>query len=207
MTPLQYRILEIAYPRKLSHLGSCLGMVGILDEIYSYRDEDEPVVLSCGHTGLALYTVLEKHLGKNAEELFDRHGVHPNKNLEDGIYCTTGHLGHGLGLAIGRALSNRKRRVWCAISDGECAAGPIYEGLALAGRLKLTNLKVYCHSNGYTACQESDPTAETALSFLFPVIFRGRRPDDLGFPFLKGLDAHYCAQTDEDWAWVQTHKP
>lgn len=207
MTPLQYRILEIAHSHRLSHLGSCLGMVGILDEIYSYRDEDEPVVLSCGHAGLALYVVLEKHLGKNAEDLFNRHGVHPNKNLEDGLYCSTGHLGQGISIAVGRALADRGRRVWCAISDGESAEGAVYESLALAGRLNLTNLKVYCHSNGWAAYRRSDPRAETALSWLFPIQFRGRPPEELGFPFLSGLDAHYYTMTEQDWKWVQEHKP
>src|ERR1700750_489699 len=125
LSALQYRILELSYKHKLSHIGSCLGCVDVLDMIYNRRKDNEPVILSCGHAGLALYVVLEKHLGKDAEQLFLKHGVHPNKDLGDGIYCSTGSLGMGLSIAAGRALADRNKPVWCVISDGEMAEGVV----------------------------------------------------------------------------------
>lgn len=199
MNPLHRRILDISYRHKLSHLGSCLGAVDIIDEIYAERQPDEPFLLSCGHAGLALYVVLEKYLGKDAEDLFKRHGVHPTKNLNDGIYCSTGSLGQGISIAVGRALANRDRKVWCLISDGECAEGVVYESLNFALRHKLDNLKVYCHSNGYAAYRETYGINLPWMSL------RGKSPEDLGYPFLKGQDAHYYAMKSEDWAWVEAN--
>ena len=78
MNKLRKRILELAYKNKLSHIGSALSCVEILDEIYSKRKPTDPVVLSCGHAGLALYCVLEKYEGQNAQELIEFCGVHPS---------------------------------------------------------------------------------------------------------------------------------
>src|SRR5689334_7883129 len=119
MNPLQNRIKTISRKLNLSHLGSNLTAVGIIDRIYQKRKPHEPFVLSCGHAGLALYVVLEKYLGKNAEELYLKHGTHPNRDIENGIYCSTGSLGWGLTIAAGMAFADRERNVWCLISDGE----------------------------------------------------------------------------------------
>ena len=59
---LKKRILEISYKKKLSHLGSCLTAVDIIDEIFKIKKPDEKFVLSSGHAALALYVVLEKYL-------------------------------------------------------------------------------------------------------------------------------------------------
>ena len=82
---LKNRILEIAYKHKLSHLGSYLSAVGIIDEIYSNKNSEDIFILSSGHAALALYAVLEKYEGQNAEELFIKHGGHPHRNEKDGI--------------------------------------------------------------------------------------------------------------------------
>ncbi len=208
LTPLQYRILELSYKHKLSHIGSCLGVIDKLDEIYIRRREDEPVILSCGHAGLALYVVLEKHLGKNAERLFLKHGVHPNKNLEDGIYCSTGSLGMGLSIAVGRALANRNKRVWCMISDGEMAEGVVYEALNFVYQERLLNLQILCHVNGYGAYREIDLIeSRHVLEVLAPdaYIF-GRHMLHLDIPFLSGQDAHYYVMNENDWKWVEANK-
>ena len=51
---LEKRILDISYKNNLSHLSSSLGSVNIIDEIYSIKKNDEPFILSNGHSGLAL---------------------------------------------------------------------------------------------------------------------------------------------------------
>jgi len=208
MNPLHYRILEISRKHNLSHLGSNLGAVDIIDEIYAQRGADEPFILSVGHAGLALYVVLEKYLGKNPEELLERHGIHPNKSAADGLYCSTGSLGLGLPIAVGRALANRDRNVWCLISDGECAEGTIYEAFNLIRRFGLSNLKVYIHHNGLAAYHETTwLTDELLLAMLPSLVVCRKSVESLGIPFLKGIDAHYHAMTDQDWEWVQQNKP
>jgi transketolase len=185
-----------------------LGAAPILDEMYSKRRPDEPVILSCGHAGLALYCVLEKYYGHiDAEDLLMRHGVHPTKNAEDGIWCSTGSLGQGITVATGRALVDRGRDVWCLISDGECAEGSVYEALRLAGEKRLTNLRVYCHWNGYGAYRQIEGGALDTMRLLCRWMeVRGIRPEGLGIPFLKAQDAHYTQMSEEDWKWVQSQE-
>ena len=57
---LKKRILDIAFKNKLSHLGSYLSAVDIVDEIYNKKDKNDIFILSSGHAALALYVVLEK---------------------------------------------------------------------------------------------------------------------------------------------------
>ena len=71
--------------------------------------------------------MLEKYQGVNAEELFLKHGGHPHRDEENGIYCSTGSLGLGITVAVGRALANKNRTVYCLISDGEAAEGSVWE--------------------------------------------------------------------------------
>ena len=86
LNDLQKRILDISYKHKLSHLSSNLTAVGIIDEIYCLRKDNDPFILSSGHAGLALYVVLEKYYGLDAEKLFKKHGVHPNRDIKDKLY-------------------------------------------------------------------------------------------------------------------------
>jgi transketolase N-terminal domain/subunit len=71
---LKKRILEIAFKNKLSHLGSYLSSLEIIEEIYKNKKSEDIFILSSGHAALALYVVLEAYEGKNAEELFKKHG-------------------------------------------------------------------------------------------------------------------------------------
>lgn len=206
LTKLQYRILSLSYKHKLSHLGSCLGCVGILDDIYSKRKADDPVILSCGHAGLGLYVVLEKYLRKDAEDLLLRHGVHPSKNATDGIWCSTGSLGQGLSVAVGRALADRNREVWCVISDGEMAEGVIWESLNFIREHLLDNLHVIVHWNGFGAYRKTPWIGRVHKELYDTLDVRGSDPLYLDIPFLNGLDAHYYTMTEADWKWVQSQE-
>jgi transketolase len=113
MNDVEQRIIDISYREKIGHLSSNLNAVNIIEEIYKNRQPDEPFILSSGHAALAWYVVLEKYLGKDAEHLFHKHGVHPHRNIEDGLLCSSGSLGMGLTVACGYALADRSRRVHC----------------------------------------------------------------------------------------------
>ncbi len=206
LNPLHRRILELSYRHSLSHIGSCLGCVDILDGIYAGRKADEPVILSMGHGGLGLYVVLEKWLGKNADDLLARHGVHPTKNVEDGIYCSVGSLGQGLSVAVGRALSDRNRLVHCVISDGEAAEGVVYESLNFARQQRLTNLQIHLSLNGFGAYRSINrPYQNRVLRVLWTWLNTHLTfPDHI--PFLVGQAAHYYTMTEADWEWVQAQE-
>jgi len=195
---MEDRILELSKKYNLSHLGSCLTSVKIIDYIYSIKEKDDIFILSNGHAGLALYVILEKYLDLNAEELFLKYGVHPVRDIENGIYCTTGSLGLGLSIAIGEALSNKDRKVYVLISDGECAEGIVWESLAFIKKNKIDNIEVFVNANGYGAYCEIEVIKlfRRLHSFLPEIIFVQTDYND--YNFLNGMDAHYYKLKEDE---------
>lgn len=199
MNKLHKRILEISYKYKLSHIGSCLVTVDTLDHIYSIRKSEDPVILSNGHAGLALYVVLEKYFGYDAEMLWKKHGVHPNRDEKHGIWASTGSLGHGIGMAIGYALSDRKRTVYVTISDGEASEGSVWEALAVARKYQCENIRLALIANGYSAYDRVDvDDLDIRINDFYPTLLVKKNLFD--YPdFLQGLQGHYHVLTDKEY--------
>jgi transketolase len=199
MKELRKRLVEIAYKNKLGHLGSYFSSLEIIDEIYSKMDKDDVFILSSGHAALALYVCLEKYKGVNADMLFEKHGGHPHRDEENFIYCSTGSLGLGITVALGRAVANPNRKVHVLISDGECAEGSIWESLKTIVEQNITNIEVYVNVNGYAAYMEVDSVyLEQRLKAFLPSI-NIRYTSVEQFPFLKGLNAHYHIMNEENY--------
>ena len=199
MVGLKKRILDIAYKNKLSHIGSYLSSVDIIDEIYANKHKDDIFILSSGHAALALYVVLEKYEGRDAEELFKKYGGHPHRAEEDGIYCSTGSLGTGITIAVGRALANPKRKVQVLISDGECAEGSIWESLRFIQEHPINNIEVHVNINGYAAYDKVDTEYLTNRLKAFLPNINLHYTSVNQTPFLKGINAHYHIMSDEDY--------
>ena len=199
MVDLKKRILEIAYKHKLGHLGSYLSAAGIVDEIYENKDPDDIFILSSGHAALALYAALEKYEGKNAEELFLKHGGHPHRDEENGIYCSTGSLGLGITVDVGRALANKNRKVHVLISDGESAEGSVWEALRFIKESNLSNIEVYVNVNGYAAYDKVDVKYLVDRLKVFLPTINIRYTSVNQYPFLRGLNAHYHIMSEQDY--------
>lgn len=220
---LRRRILEISYQSTYSHLGSCLSSLDLIDAIYKYKDNDEIFILSNGHAGVALYVVLESH-GLLTDKIIKSLTIHPHRNPKIGITVSTGSLGHGLPIALGMAVADKSKNVYCMISDGECSEGSIWESLHLAKLLKLDNLKIIVNANGwgaYNPISLSDLAKrikafgghmikvdghksnliikglKTRVKKSPLVIFAKTTVEQ--FPFLKGQDAHYYVMKEEDY--------
>lgn len=207
---LEKRVFEISYKHKLSHVGSCITAVNIIDRIYQIKKEEDIFILSSGHAGLALYVVLEKCYGFDAEQLYLKHGVHPNKDLKDKIYCSTGSLGQGITIAIGRALANPCRCVYVLCSDGETYEGSFWESLRFIEENNVRNIFILINVNNYSAYRKlNGRQLEESLMFfggplgtlnynldLFKTYFHE-------FDFLHGIDAHYHILTDEEWEKIK----
>lgn len=193
------RLIDITFQEKLSHLSSCLSSLPIILEIYEKKKDDEVFILSNGHAGLALYCVLEEKYGINPIELLHKHGIHPGKDLENKMYCSTGSLGSGLPIAVGHALATPDKNVWCLVSDGECAEGSIWEALAFIHKYKLNNIKVYANINGMSAYEylDSDNLEQRLKSFLPEINIVKSKPTE--FKFATGLLTHYYVLKQEDY--------
>jgi transketolase len=109
------------------------------------------LLLSKGHGPASFYAVLAAKGFLPVEDLagfggFDsRLGHHPDAALLPGVEIASGSLGHGLPIAVGRALALRAAgrtapRVICVLGDGELAEGSNHEAIVLAGRLRLDRL-------------------------------------------------------------------
>jgi transketolase len=217
------RILEISYQENMSHLGSCLSSVDLIDGIYKIKGKDEKFILSNGHAGIALYVILEKNgFIKNSEIL--KLNVHPDRNPKFGIDVSTGSLGQGLPIALGIAISDRNKNTYCIISDGECAEGSIWEALKIANDQKVNNLKIVVNANGWSAYDAVNLSSlidrfkgfgyrvleinghdmnaiKEALKLMDvekqTLIFARTSVDQI--PCLRGLDAHYCIMKENDY--------
>ena len=199
MVDLKKRLIEIAYKHKLGHLGSYLSALSIIDGIYQKMDKDDIFILSSGHASLALYVCLEKYRGQDAEALFLKHGGHPHWDEEAGIFCSTGSLGLGITIALGRAVANKNRKVWVLLSDGECAEGSVWEALKTIVEQDITNIEIHVNANGYAAYRNVDLVyLENRLKAFLPNI-QIHHTSVEHFPFLKGLNAHYHIMKENDY--------
>ena len=191
-------VVRVAHKNKIGHVGSCLTTVPIIEHIFKTKKPDDVVVLSSGHAGIALYAALEVYEGKDANELYLKHGVHPNRDVENGISVSTGSLGCGILLAVGHAVADRTRDVHVINSDGECAEGSVWEALAYIHKANLNNCKVHVNINGYSAYDSVNKwylwLRLKAFDWRTRVWFT-QNPD---FTFLKGLQAHYHVLSNED---------
>jgi transketolase len=185
------RILEISYKHKLSHISSCLTTYPILKNIYENKNKNDIVILSAGHAGLAQYVIIEEYSNFkiNAEDLLNKHGIHPVRDLDNEIYVSSGSLGSGILIAVGMALANKNINVYCILSDGECAEGTVWEALASCVNLNIKNLFIHVNINGYSAynCIDRQYLEKRLLSFCpFIIIHQTYNP-----PYLKDLSGHY----------------
>ena len=200
MNKLYRRLLDICYENKLHHLGSYFSCLHIIDDIYKNKKEDDIFILSNGHAVVALYVILEEYYGLNAQELLDKYGEHPKRNELDRIHCSTGSLGMGICVAVGRAIGNPNRHVHVMISDGESNEGSVWEALRYINDSGLKNITVHVNANGWAAY---DPVnimlLEQRMRAFCPGRLKFHRTTVNYFGLDDSLHAHYTNFTEEQY--------
>jgi transketolase len=195
---MERRLIELTYKHKLSHLGSCLTALPIIDHIYKTKRSHDIFILSSGHAGLALYVALENYEKRDAEELLTKYGVHPCMDPENGIWVSSGSLGSAITVAVGYALGDPLKDVYVLLSDGECAEGSVWESLAFAQRKSLVNLKVHVNVNGFSAYDSVDRwNLFWRIKNFYPdaTVWFTKNPKT---SFMDGLNAHYVRMSNDD---------
>lgn len=196
---LKKRIIDISYRHRLSHLGSCLTALPILKHIYETKLPDEKVVLSAGHSALALYVLLEHLYGYDAEKMLEQMGIHQERCIEKGIHVSGGSLGCGILIAVGMALADRQKDVHCLITDGEAAEGSVWEALAFAYKARLFNLKVHLNANGYSAYDVVDvDNLVKRIKAFYPTV-EIHHTNSNYLLFAVGLDSHYKVMDEQTY--------
>ncbi len=154
---IRLNILNLTYQAKSSHIGSCLSIVEILVSIYfKALKKSDRFLLSKGHAALALYCVLYEKKILNIKTL-KSYGLdntvlmnHVSHKV-NGVEFSTGSLGHGLPISVGKALkfksTNNKNKVYVLMSDGEMNEGTTWESLLFASHHNLDNLNIIIDYN------------------------------------------------------------
>lgn len=152
----------------VGHIGGALSIVDLLTVLYYDIAKVDPknpknpdrdrIVLSKGHAGPALYSVLADKGYFPLEEIktLNKPGTnlpsHCDMNKTVGIDMTAGSLGQGLSCAIGMALAakidKKDYKVFCILGDGESQEGQVWEALMYAGNMGLDNLVIFIDNNG-----------------------------------------------------------
>lgn len=159
MTGNEIRLLalEAVHRAGKGHIGGVLSCADILAAVYSVMRPEDKFLLSKGHAGVGLYAALALRGDIDTQELFSLNrggmlGEHPSRQIP-GVEINSGSLGHGLGIACGMALANKRRnsdaRIYVLMGDGECWEGSVWEAAMFAAHHYL-NITVIVDRNGYS---------------------------------------------------------
>lgn len=176
MTPRELRILANRIRRRdlravfeagAGHIGGEMSVIDLLTALYFSVLRVDPgapldpgrdrLVLSKGHTALALYIVLAEKgfIPKDEISTFlkphSRLNGHPNRVHVPGVETSTGPLGHGLPVAVGMAkaaqLSGGGWRTFVIVGDGEMQEGSNWEAIMAAAQFRLESLTLIIDHN------------------------------------------------------------
>lgn len=154
--------LKMCHDAKASHIGSCLSVADILAVLYNeILQKEDKLIISKGHTASAVYSVIKLCGGAITQEDLDNYskdGAYLGGHVtfdKCGVEFSTGSLGHGLPVACGMAIGNRKQRVFCIVGDGELNEGSCWEAIMFASAQELSNLVLVVDYNGLQSFSET----------------------------------------------------
>ncbi|MFD0205753.1 MULTISPECIES: transketolase [Saccharothrix] len=173
-------VLEMIHRAGSGHIGSSLSSVDIMTvlrfEHMKWRSaaDRDVFVLSKGHAAPAWYAALivagdlDPALTGTLRTLDSPLQGHPDRTRCEFADVSTGALGQGLSVAIGRAqartLKGEGGHVYCLVGDGECQEGQVWEAVMYAGARGVANVTLIVDSNG----RQSDNTVDNTLA-LWPL--------------------------------------
>jgi len=159
---LRFSFLKLILEGNKYHIGgslSCLDMMACLlygGEIQLEKKNRNLFILSKGHALGIFYAILidKKLLSKKRYDLLSRNnkigGQLDVKNIKY-IDWNTGSLGHSIGVAIGMAIANPKKKIYTIIGDAEIDEGSVWEGLFFISEQKIKNIHIIIDRNKLSA--------------------------------------------------------
>lgn len=214
-------ILESVHTAGAGHIGGPLSVTDILVSLYFNElriDPDDPanehrdrIILSKGHSSIALYTVMALRGYLPVEELstFDqidsRLQGHPDLTVLPGLDMSTGSLGQGLsagiGMALGARLKNSDFHTWVIMGDGEIQEGQVWEAAFVAARYKLNNLTAIIDANDLPQFGWPDPSGHTRTE---PYNDPAAKFRAFGWNVIES-DGHNHAELLKAWEGARSH--
>ena len=185
---LRRNIITMIYEAQSGQPGGSLSIADFITACYWHAMNVDPAnprwserdrfVLSKGHTCPAQYAALamKGFFDMSVLSTLRKEGSilqgHPDMKKCPGIDISTGSLGQGFACAVGMALAakldGKKYRVFCAIGDGECNEGEIWEAAGTAYKYKLDNVIAFVDWNNLQldgTCEEIMPPIDLAKKF------------------------------------------
>lgn len=177
---LRKDVLDIIYQSKYGFLGSCFSCIELIvastiGVATDYCCKPHELILSKGHAAPVLYALLlnegtiQAKINSYATLNSTLEG-HPNSILTPGIAISSGSLGIGLAIAVGRAIGRcyekNKRPIAVIVGDGELQEGIAWEAIHAAARNKLENLVVLVDANGYQSIGKTPQCIDLPKLFL-----------------------------------------
>lgn len=152
---LRQKTFQAFIDKKEAHLGGSFSMIEIIICLYQkILKKNDKFILSKAHASFPLCLILRE------KGLRPKLTTHLELDEKNGIFCTTGSLGHGFPIATGMALSRKVQKkngkVFVMISDGECQEGTTWETLLIGAKQKLNNLILIIDYNKIQALSRID---------------------------------------------------
>lgn len=157
---IRRRIIEMTTAIGEGHVTSCFSCLEILLALFEGGFIDlktEPgrrnkLVMSKGHGALALYCILDELGALKSHRLADwckptsPLGLHLSNIPETGHI--SGSLGQGIGMAVGMAMADQTKTVYCLAGDAELHEGSCWESLRVAASKNVCNFRLIVDMNG-----------------------------------------------------------
>lgn len=160
-------VLAMLQHRGYGHVGGSLSLVELMADLYTKQLKHDPanpkweerdrIVLSKGHAGPAMYSVLaERGFFPKAWLMTLNDGgtnlpSHTDRLKTPGVDATTGSLGQGTseaaGIAQALALKGSDAYTYLIVGDGELNEGQCWEAFQFIAAKKLSNCIVFIDSN------------------------------------------------------------
>ena len=161
---LRKRILELSLKVPALHVGGSFSSAELIQTIFEIKNnKKDKFILSKGHVGILLYSILEQK-GLIKKKDLDNYckkngflGVHPEIYI-NGVEASTGSLGHGLGIAAGMSLAKKYQNIFVLCSDGELMEGSVWESVLMISSFKLNNITLIIDNNDLQSATRATDT-------------------------------------------------
>lgn len=157
------KVLTMIHKAETAHTASNFSVTDLGVVLYENLKPEDRVVWSKGWAAATTYVLLARR-GQIPEKDLEIFPKKPYINLleygVEGIETTGGSMGHGLPVALGIAIGQKKAStpgmVYCIMSDGELNEGTSWEGALVGGHHELDNLVVLVDRNTWQAMGKTE---------------------------------------------------